>query len=117
MKMSKSLGNVVDPIDMARYYGADIVRWFLLENSKLEEDGDFQEAKLYETRELLVSKWGNLINRCCGSKFNIERAVMKFSDKANFQFQEIFQNEPIVSERIENLAKLLNKSQEVFDEK
>ena len=117
MKMSKSLGNVIDPIDMANYYGADIVRWFLLENSKLEEDGDFQETKLFETRELLVSKWGNLINRCCSSKFNIGRAVMKFGNKESSYLQEIFKNEPVVSQQIDNLVKLLDKSREVFDEK
>ncbi|CAI4062698.1 hypothetical protein SKDZ_07G4150 [Saccharomyces kudriavzevii ZP591] len=117
VKMSKSLGNVVDPIVMAKYYGADIVRWFLLENSKLEEDGDFQESKLFETRELLVSKWGNLINRCCGSKFNIERAVTKFSCKGDLNLQKIFQNEPQTSQRVENLLELLDKSKEVFDKK
>lgn len=117
VKMSKSLGNVVDPVDMASYYGADIVRWFLLENSKLEEDGDFQEQRLSETRELLVSKWGNLVNRCCGSKFDVGRAVTKFSNKGHLQLQETFQNEPEISQQIENHIKLLDQAKEVFEEK
>ncbi|KAH3899102.1 related to Methionine--tRNA ligase, mitochondrial [Saccharomycodes ludwigii] len=79
VKMSKSLGNVVDPIAMIDYYGVDPVRWYILENSCLEADGDFIESQLWQTRELLVSKWGNLITRCCSPKFDLKRAVGKFS--------------------------------------
>lgn len=79
VKMSKSLKNVVDPITIGKHYGYDVVRFFLLENSKLEDDGDFQETKLHSTSELLASKWGNLINRCCSPNFNIKRAVKKFA--------------------------------------
>lgn len=79
VKMSKSLGNVVDPLLMIDYYGCDAMRWFLLENSQLDDDNNFQEEKLHSTRELLVSKWGNLVNRCCGAKFNLSRAVSTFA--------------------------------------
>ncbi|SCU85936.1 LADA_0D10946g1_1 [Lachancea dasiensis] len=79
IKMSKSLGNVVDPIAMISYYGCDTMRWYILENSHIEADGDFREERLHATREQLVSKWGNLLNRCCGKKFNVHRAVKTFA--------------------------------------
>lgn len=76
-KMSKSLGNVVDPIAMIERYGADPVRLFLCENSVLEGDGDFSEKLLYYSRNNVVGKLANLIMRCCGPKFNVKRATEK----------------------------------------
>ena len=79
VKMSKSLGNVVDPIQIGTLYGTDIVRWYLMESSHLETDGNFVERDVAQLRQLLVSKWGNLINRCCSAKFSLQRAVSKYS--------------------------------------
>ncbi|KAL6946882.1 hypothetical protein ACO0QE_001735 [Hanseniaspora vineae] len=79
VKMSKSLGNVVDPIAMIEHYGADSLRWYVLENSSIEHDGDFIEESLYTTRQSFVGKWGNLINRCCSPKFDLQRAVSKYA--------------------------------------
>ncbi|CAG60563.1 uncharacterized protein GVI51_I08569 [Nakaseomyces glabratus] len=102
-KMSKSLGNVVEPMKISSHYGTDMVRWFLMENSKVEEDGDFQEEKLFATTELFVSKWGNLINRCCGAKFNIERSVHKYarnSEEVLADFEKIYiDNDMIIQAR------------------
>ncbi|CCK70623.1 methionine--tRNA ligase MSM1 KNAG_0E03660 [Huiozyma naganishii CBS 8797] len=78
VKMSKSLGNVVDPVTIARKYGTDIVRWYLLENSQIESDNDFNGDAVAKLRELFVDKWGNLINRCSSRKFNIQRARTVF---------------------------------------
>jgi methionyl-tRNA synthetase len=47
-KMSKSLGNGVDPIDLAARYGNDAVRYFLLREVSFGDDGDFSEAKMRE---------------------------------------------------------------------
>lgn len=110
VKMSKSLGNVVEPLMMSSHYGADMVRWFLMENSKLEEDGDFQEDKLFLTTELFASKWGNLISRCGGAKFNIPRAVQYFSRKdndLNDSFAELFDSEPDLVKEFHNISSSL----------
>jgi len=47
-KMSKSLGNVVDPLDIAARYGNDGLRYFLLREISLGDDGDFSEDKMKE---------------------------------------------------------------------
>ncbi len=47
-KMSKSLGNVVDPLDLATRYGADGLRYFLLREVSFGDDGDFSEEKMKE---------------------------------------------------------------------
>lgn len=45
-KMSKSLGNVVDPLDLAARYGSDALRYFLLREISFGDDGDFSEEKM-----------------------------------------------------------------------
>jgi methionyl-tRNA synthetase len=47
-KMSKSLGNVVDPLDIAARYGNDGLRYFLLREISFGDDGDFSEEKMKE---------------------------------------------------------------------
>ena len=49
LKMSKSLGNVIDPFWLAEKYGTDAVRYFLLREISPTEDGDFTLEK-FETR-------------------------------------------------------------------
>ncbi len=47
-KMSKSLGNGIDPLDLAARYGNDAVRYFLLREVSFGDDGDFSEDKMKE---------------------------------------------------------------------
>jgi len=47
-KMSKSLGNVVDPDELVKKYGTDPVRYYLLRELPSSEDGDFSYAKFEE---------------------------------------------------------------------
>ncbi len=46
VKMSKSLGNGVDPLDLAVRYGVDALRYFLLREIQYGEDGDYSEEKM-----------------------------------------------------------------------
>ena len=63
-KMSKTLGNVVDPFEMVRKYGADAFRYFLLRDIAFGEDGSFsEEALASRINGELVSDLGNLLNR------------------------------------------------------
>ena len=63
-KMSKSLGNVVDPMDMAERYGADAFRYFLVREKPIWEDGDFSEQALKNRiNGELMAELSNLVAR------------------------------------------------------
>lgn len=63
-KMSKSIGNVVDPLELVEKYGTDGVRYFLLREIPATGDGDFSIEK-FEKRynSDLASGLGNLFSR------------------------------------------------------
>ncbi|MEK7635629.1 MAG: methionine--tRNA ligase [Patescibacteria group bacterium] len=48
LKMSKTIGNVVDPFEMLEKYGADALRYYLLREIPAYEDGDFTESRFKE---------------------------------------------------------------------
>jgi methionyl-tRNA synthetase len=63
-KMSKSLGNVVDPNDMVAKYGLDQLRYFLLREVPFGNDGDFSEAAIAgRINGELANEFGNLAQR------------------------------------------------------
>ncbi len=63
-KISKSLGNVINPIDLTRKYSIDAVRYFLLREVPSGEDGDFSIKRLEERYESdLANGIGNLTAR------------------------------------------------------
>jgi methionyl-tRNA synthetase len=64
-KMSKSVGNVVDPIDMATTYGVDQLRYFLLREVSFGQDGSYShEAIVTRCNADLANGLGNLAQRC-----------------------------------------------------
>lgn len=63
-KMSKSLGNVVNPYDMIKKYGTDAVRYYLLREIPTLNDGDFSESRMYELYNSdLANELGNSVSR------------------------------------------------------
>ncbi len=63
-KMSKSLGNVVDPMVLYKDYGADPVRYYLMRHMAITQDSNFNIADLEQTiTSDLANDLGNLLNR------------------------------------------------------
>ena len=80
-KMSKSIGNVINPIELVKKYGTEPVRYFLLREMPPTQDGDFTYEK-FEDRYTadLARGLGNLVAR-----------VIALAQNPNFQFPMNFQ--------------------------
>lgn len=63
-KMSKSLGNVIRPLDLAEKYGVDAFRYFLVREMVLGTDSTFSETGfIHRYNSELANDLGNLLNR------------------------------------------------------
>ncbi len=63
-KMSKSKGNVIDPLGLIEEFGADSIRYFLLREINLGSDGNFsRDALITRINADLANDLGNLLNR------------------------------------------------------
>ncbi len=66
-KMSKSLGNVINPLDVIEQYGVDPVRYFLMKEMMLGQDANFtMELFIKRYNSDLANDFGNLLNRVSG---------------------------------------------------
>ena len=63
-KMSKSVGNVVNPLDLIEKYGVDPVRYYLMREMVLGQDANFtMESFIKRYNSDLANDYGNLLNR------------------------------------------------------
>jgi len=76
-KMSKSVGNVVDPITMAERYGVDQLRYFLMREVSFGQDGSYShEAIVNRANAELANSFGNLAQRSLSMIFkNLDGAL------------------------------------------
>ena len=62
-KMSKSLGNVVDPLDLRERYGTDAVRWYLMREMATGQDASYTPERFLTRYDELANILGNLAHR------------------------------------------------------
>ncbi len=85
-KMSKTLGNVIDPVEIGNQYGLDALRYFFMREIKFGEDGDFSTEKLAKRYQKdLGDELGNLVSRVVTMMHKFaEGAIPKTDDSKLF---------------------------------
>jgi methionyl-tRNA synthetase len=79
-KMSKTLGNVVDPDVLADKYGAEAVRYYLMSDIATGKDSDFSEERLIQRFNTdLANSLGNLLNRTLSMAAKYREGVVRIS--------------------------------------
>ena len=95
-KMSKSLGNVIAPLELLKKYSADSLRYFLARSIPFGDDGDFSEQALIDRHNNeLANKLGNLISRVSSliEKNGIEKCENKLLKKLKLkEIEKLFDN-------------------------
>ena len=82
-KMSKSVGNVVDPIALAERFGVDALRYFLLREVSFGQDGSYSaEAIVNRANAELANSFGNLAQRALSMIFKNLDGVLPAEGKA-----------------------------------
>lgn len=125
-KMSKSLGNVVDPAKMAAEYGADAFRYFLFREVPFGSDGDFSEkALLGRYNAELANNLGNLLQRTTTILFKQFNGVIPQSKNQSFLVADVgryFENcdrcyQAIsLGDVLENIFQLMVKTNQYIDQ-
>ncbi|KAI1903066.1 hypothetical protein AGOR_G00023380 [Albula goreensis] len=78
-KMSKSLGNVVDPVERSERFTVDGIRYFLLRQGVPDSDCDYYDDKIVKLlNSELVGSLGGLLNRCTAPSLNPSQVYPKF---------------------------------------
>ncbi len=80
-KMSKSVGNIVDPFVLADKYGAEALRYYLISEIVTGSDADFREESLVaEYNHALANTVGNLVNRALNMIHRFRQGMIKSID-------------------------------------
>ncbi len=121
-KMSKSLGNVVDPLQYTEKYGVDALRYYLLREIPTADDGDFSHGRFVDIyNSELANSLGNLVNRVlmmveryCGGevpKKSSGGGVVEFVEGVFDRYRGSFESFDIKSscERVVELTNFANK--------
>ena len=108
-KMSKSLGNILDPIEIINKYGIDQLRYYLVKEVSLGNDGSISMENLKNCiNNDLANNYGNLCQRVFSFiKKNCENKIPK-SKKLNISDKKLLNN---LKNNIPKLIKLINNQQ------
>jgi methionyl-tRNA synthetase len=126
VKMSKSLGNIVNPLDLIDAYGIDAVRYYLMREMVLGQDANFtMDSFVKRFNSDLANDFGNLLNRVSGligrnfdgiipkagpstpAEMDIENEARKLDGKVRELIGQLHLNEAI--EEILQLVRRVNR--------
>ncbi|KAG5517840.1 hypothetical protein PMAC_000294 [Pneumocystis sp. 'macacae'] len=105
IKMSKSLGNIVDPFAEIQKFTVDAVRYFLIKYGRLDNDRDYDSSDVLKDYDIdLRGQLGNLLLRILSPHFDLKRALLysknHINEDALFQDFDIKLN--TIAENIDN---------------
>jgi len=129
-KISKSLGNVIDPDEIIKEYGLDTLRFFLLREVPFGNDGDFSKKSLKRRiNNDLANDLGNLVQRVLTIiSRNLDGKLKKIikikdNDKKIYEYPEILLKDieknyekQELHKVIENIWKLISEANKYVDE-
>ena len=102
-KMSKSVGNVVYPVDLANKYGVDALRYYLVKELPFGNDGVFTYDRFFERFNAdLANDLGNLVSRTISMINKYFEGVIE-KPHVNTPFDQEFEN--IINEKTANAIK------------
>ncbi|MCL5976198.1 MAG: methionine--tRNA ligase [Candidatus Parvarchaeota archaeon] len=118
-KMSKSIGNVVDPIEIVDKYSADAFRYFLLREKPTWDDGDFSESALKgRINGELMADLSNLVARVLTiaerfkdkieGEVEIEDFIKKKEIIENFDKKDLYSALNLIFEGIRKINRYIN---------
>lgn len=101
-KMSKTEGNVVNPFYAMDRYGVDVIRFYMVHDGGIVDDGDYSnEGIMVRYRNLLQNGIGNLVGRVCSRTFDLEAAIEQGLDGSGVEADKLHRGQ---EEAIRNVA-------------